>query len=157
MTFEYLRTEDGQFKCPNCPFTKKNQSTVHMHIKAKHSGTFKHKCEHCNYETAAKQTLDNHIVAKHPNEVEEKKKEFVCPEECCQFESFTKAGLRSHYLLKHLSAETNKFLGTTESGSTQCTHCGTGFKSKPSFIYHLVNCLPDDIKASNNAKVGLCI
>ena len=157
MTFEYLRTADGDFQCPHCPFTKKNQSTVHMHIKAKHSGTFKHKCGHCNYETSAKQTLDNHISAKHPDEAQAKEKEFICPETCCEFESLTKAGLRSHYLLKHLSAETNKFLGKTNAGDIQCTHCGSEFKSKPSYIYHVVNCLPENVKSSAAAKVGLCI
>lgn len=157
MTFDYLRTEDGSFQCPHCNFTKKNQSTVHMHIKAKHSGTFKHKCQHCNYETCAKQTLDNHIIAKHPTEAGNKDKEFICPDLCCSFESLTKAGLRSHYLLKHLPNETNKFLGKTDAGDIQCTHCGSEFKSKPSFIYHLVNCLPEEVKSSQNAKTGLCI
>jgi hypothetical protein len=157
MTFEYLRTTDGSFQCPHCDFTKKNQSTVHMHIKAKHMGAFKHKCEHCNYETSAKQTLDNHIAAKHPEHAGEKKKEFVCPESCCGFESMTKAGLRSHYLLKHLPAETAKFQGKTEAGNIQCTHCGTQFNSKPSFIYHLVNCLPADLLSADNVKKGLCV
>jgi hypothetical protein len=69
----------------------------------------------------------------------------------------TKAGLRSHYLLKHLPTETTKFQGKTACGNIQCTHCGTQFKSKPSFVYHLVNCLPDDVKSSDNAKKGLCI
>lgn len=156
MTFEYLRTEAGEFQCPHCDFVKKNQSTVHMHIRAKHSGAFKHKCQHCNYECPAKQTLDNHILAKHPEHTEEKVKEFVCPETSCQFESLTKAGLRSHYLLKHLSKEAHQFLGKTETG-IQCTHCGDSFKSKPSFIYHVVGCLPDDVKSSANAKKGLCI
>jgi len=128
MTFEYLRTADGSFQCPHCDFTKKNQSTVHMHIKAKHMGAFKHKCEHCNYETSAKQTLDNHIAAKHPEHAGEKKKEFVCPESCCGFES-----------------------------NIQCTHCGTQFNSKPSFIYHLVNCLPADLLSADNVKKGLCV
>jgi len=156
MTFDYLRTEDGSFQCCHCNFTKKNQSTVHMHIKAKHSGTFKHKCEHCNYETNFKQTLDNHLVAKHPEHCQNKDKEFVCPEDC-GFESLTKAGLRSHYLLKHLSSETAKFLGKTESGGIQCTHCGDGFKSKPSYVYHLVSCLPENLKSLANVKKGLCI
>jgi hypothetical protein len=81
----------------------------------------------------------------------------VCPELCCSFESLTKAGLRSHYLLKHLPTETNKFLGKTQAGEIQCTHCGSEFKSKSSYIYHVVSCLPDEVKSSANAKAGLCI
>jgi hypothetical protein len=60
-------------------------------------------------------------------------------------------------LLKHLPNETNKFLGKTNAGEIQCTHSGSEFKSKPSYIYHVVNCLPEDVKASANAKAGLCI
>jgi len=156
MTFEYIRTADGEFQCPHCPFTKKNQSTVHMHIKAKHSGTYKHKCEHCNYETNFKQALDNHINARHPEDTDNVSKEYVCPEGC-GFESLTKAGLRSHYLLKHLASEVAKFYGKKECGQIQCTSCGSEFKSKPSYIYHLVNCLSEEIKSIENVKKGLCI
>ena len=153
MTFDYIRTESGDFQCPHCEFTKKNQSTVHMHIKAKHNGTFKHKCEHCNYECAARQTLENHVISKHPEQVDVVR-EFACP--CCTFESLTKGGLRSHYLLKHLAKYVSTYFAKTDEG-IQCSHCGTGFNSKPSFIYHLVNCLPNEVKADPVAKKGLCI
>jgi hypothetical protein len=156
MTFEYIRTETGEFQCPHCPFVKKNQSTVHMHIKAKHSGAFKHKCEHCTYECPARQTLENHMAAKHPDQLENRAREFVCPDTCCGFQSLTKAGLRSHYLLKHLSEHTNKYLGKTDTG-IQCTHCGTDFQSKPSYVYHLALCLPSDITSNAIVKKGLCI
>ena len=125
-----------------------------MHIKAKHSGTFKHKCEHCTYECPEKQALDRHIIAKHP-EHGEKEKEFVCPDACCEFESLTKAGLRSHYLLKHMASHVAKFLGKSDNG-IQCTHCGNEFKSKPSFVYHLPGCLPESVK-TDSVKEGLCI
>ena len=157
MTFKYIRLENGDFQCPHCDFSKRLQSTVNMHIKAKHSGTFKHKCEHCNYECPAKQTLDNHVISKHPEHAEEKPREFVCPEKCCGFDSLTKAGLRSHYLLKHLSKETAAFLGKTTDGGIQCTNCGDPFKSKPSYVYHLAGCLPDSVKSSEKVKKGLCI
>ena len=156
MTFEYIRTETGEFQCPHCDFTKKNQSTVHMHIKAKHSGAFKHKCEHCAYECPARQTLDNHMAAKHPDQLDQRVREFVCPHTTCCFQSLTKGGLRSHYLLKHLSGYTNKYLGKTEEG-IQCSHCGTDFHSKPSYVYHLVNCLPEEVRANPIIKKGLCI
>ena len=156
MTFEYIRTEDGEYQCPHCPFKKKNQSTVHMHIKAKHTGSFKHKCEHCNYECAARQTLENHVAAKHPDQLQEKVREFACPHEGCAFESLTKAGLRSHYLLKHLSKYTNMYLGKTDTG-IQCSHCGTGFQSKPSYVYHVPACLPEEIRSDPVVKKGLCI
>jgi len=157
MTFDYIRTNSGEFQCPHCPFIKKNQSTVHMHIKAKHSGSFKHKCEHCPYECPARQTLENHIAAKHPDQLENRIREFSCPHSSCNFQSLTKGGLRSHYLLKHLAGYTNKYLGKTESEGIQCTHCGTDFQSKPSFVYHLVNCLPAEVTTNPIIKRGLCI
>ena len=143
MVFTYERTANGDFKCPHCDFVKTNQSTVHMHIVAKHSGTYKHKCKDCNYETSIKQTLDNHIAARHPDRLKEAPKEFECIE--CDFKSQKKAGLRSHYLLKHLTTEVTNILGKTEEGHCQCTHCGTLFKSKPAFVYHTPGCLPVNV------------
>ena len=85
MVFTYERTANGDFKCPHCDFVKTNQSTVHMHIVAKHSGTYKHKCKDCNYETSIKQTLDNHIAARHPDRLKEAPKEFECMD--CDFKT----------------------------------------------------------------------
>ena len=124
-----------------------------MHIRAKHGGTFKHKCEHCTYETAVKQNLDNHINVKHPENTTPREKEFECPS--CPYESLTKGGLRSHFILKHLTKELNEFLGKTEKGEIQCTSCGELFKSKPAFVYHIVGCLPEDVKVRDECRVGL--
>jgi len=155
--YEYIRTDTGEFICPHCNVVKKIQSTMNMHYKARHDGTFKHKCKHCPYETSTKQTLDKHTLAKHPNHVKDKPKPFDCPFESCEFHSITKAGLRSHYLLKHLSKEVVKYLGKTESGDVQCSGCGEQFASKPAYVYHLVGCLPEDILAHENVKKGLGI
>jgi uncharacterized C2H2 Zn-finger protein len=144
MVFSYIRTEAGEYKCPHCDYVKKNQSTVHMHIRAKHSGTFKHKCDTCEYETTTKQNLEKHILSKHPEENTPVEKDHKC---CmCTFETRTKAGLRSHYMLKHLTTETNEMMGKTETNQIQCTMCGEEFKSKPAFIYHAPKCLDDDTK-----------
>ena len=139
MVYEYTKNSEGEYICPHCNVTKKNQSTMHMHYKANHDGALKHKCRSCTYESATKQGLDNHINAKHPENAENIK-QFSCPNEGCNFESLTKGGLRSHYLLRHLSKEVNKYLGKNETG-IQCTGCGNEFASKPSFVYHLVGCL----------------
>lgn len=153
MAYEYIKTSDGKYVCPHCNEVKKNQSTMHMHYKANHDGALKHKCKDCDYETATKQTLENHILAKHRGVNEERVKEFTC--NSCDFESVTRAGLRSHYLLRHLSKEVAKYLGKTEGGEVQCTCCGTEFNSKPSFIYHLVKCLPKEVLDRNEVKEAL--
>ena len=155
MAYEYIKTPEGNYVCPHCNEVKKNQSTMHMHYKANHDGNLKHKCKDCDYETATKQTLDNHILAKHPVNNQERVKEFDCPS--CEFESVSRAGLRSHYLLRHLSKEVNEYFGKSESGEIQCTGCGNEFSSKPSFVYHLAKCLPQDILSKGEVKEALGI
>ena len=155
MAYEYIKTPEGNYVCPHCNEVKKNQSTMHMHYKANHDGNLKHKCKDCDYETATKQTLDNHILAKHPVNNQERVKEFDCPS--CEFESVSRAGLRSHYLLRHLSKEVNEYFGKSESGEIQCTGCGNEFSSKPSFVYHLAKCLPQDILSKDEVKEALGI
>ncbi len=156
MPFQYIRTDEGDYQCPYCDYTKANQSTVHMHIKAKHSGTFKYKCEHCAYESLAKQNLENHIQSKHPTTCQESNKTITCPHEGCKFICRTKAQLRSHYLLKHLSDKINALLKKTET-MFQCIKCQDEFKSKSAFVYHCVNCLPETVADNPNHCVGLAL
>jgi hypothetical protein len=153
--FTYIRTADT-VQCPHCDYVRpiKNISSVHEHIKAKHSGTFKHKCKHCPYESAVKQNLDSHILSRHPEHSEKKQKEFVCPADC-PYAANTRGQLRSHYLLKHLTDEVNNIMGTTQNGQIICTCCGADFKSKPAFVYHVVNCLPPQILADEEVRQGL--
>ena len=152
MVYEYQKTAEG-YVCVHCNIVKKNQSTMHMHYKANHDGTHKHKCKHCTYESSTKQTLDNHVHARHPEEAEEEIKQFACP--TCKFESLSKAGLRSHYLLRHLSKEVQKYFGKSETG-IQCTACGVGFASKPSYVYHLVGCMNiEELTAQDRKGLGL--
>jgi hypothetical protein len=153
--FTYIRTADT-VQCPHCDYVRpiKNISSVHEHIKAKHSGSFKHKCKHCPYESAVKQNLDSHILSRHPEYSEKKQKEFVCPADC-PYAANTRGQLRSHYLLKHLTSEVNSVLGTTQNGQIICTCCGADFKSKPAFVYHVVNCLSPDILADEEVRQGL--
>lgn len=155
--FTYVRTADGNVKCPHCDYIRplKNISSVHEHIKAKHSGTFKHKCKYCCYESAVKQNLDSHIMSRHPEHSLKKQKEHVCPSEDCEYAANTRGQLRSHYLLKHLTKELQTLLGTTQEGHIQCTCCGSQFKSKPSFVYHSVTCLSPDLLTDKEVQDGL--
>jgi KRAB domain-containing zinc finger protein len=156
MPYQYKRTAEGEYKCPYCDYSKQLQSTVHMHIKAKHSGTFKFKCDHCDYETISKQCLDNHLYAKHPSTCEKDDNEVKCPHEGCKYTCRTKGHLRSHYLLKHLSEQVNALM-TKKEECIGCTSCQGTFKSKPSFIYHCVNCLPDSVADNENHCIGLAL
>ena len=153
--FDYVKTEDGYFQCPHCNEKKRLMSTMHMHYRAYHDGTFKHKCKHCNFETSTKQTLDNHILAKHPTQCKEKRKEFACPHENCDYKGHTKSSLRSHYLLRHLHQEVSELYGMTENHEICCTACGELFASKPAFNYHVVKCLPPSITQDCHAREAL--
>jgi len=155
MVYVYEKTSSGEYSCPHCNVVKKNQTTMHMHYKANHDGALKHKCRDCDYETATKQALDNHINAKHPERCEKQVKKFECPCDNCGFESLTKAGLRSHYILRHLSKYVTMYFGKKEDGNISCTCCGSDFISKPAFVYHLVNCLPAEVKEDRAHLVGL--
>ena len=128
---------------------------MHMHYKANHDGALKHKCKDCTYETATKQGLDNHIKARHPERIETQVKKHGCPCGDCKFESLTKAGLRSHYIIRHLSNYVTTYIGKDEEGGITCTGCGQGFTSKPAFIYHLVNCLPEVVLSDTAHRTGL--
>ncbi len=156
--FEYTKTEDGWYVCPHCNERKRLISTMNMHYHAHHDGTFKHKCKHCNYETSAKQTLDNHILSKHPEHCTQVVQQMECPCQGCDYRSHKKAALRSHYILKHLNKEVAELCGC-EAGSKSicCTVCGETFRSKPSFTYHVVSCLPPDLLQQTEVRQGLCL
>jgi hypothetical protein len=140
--FEYRILDSGEYGCMFCDKSSKNQTTIHMHIRAKHMGDFKFKCEHCDYEAALKQHLDCHMAAKH-TDVKEIEKNFEC---LCGTSFRTKAQLRSHYLLKHLNEEVEELYLKGEGGKCSCSECGDEFKSKPAFIYHVPHCFSPEIR-----------
>lgn len=42
-----------------------------------------------------------------------------------------------------------------QNGQIICTCCGSDFKSKPAFVYHVVNCLPPELLANDEVRQGL--
>ena len=157
MPYEYVRLADGSFQCPHCEYTKTYQSAVHMHITAKHSGAFKHKCPAtgCLREFAQKQPLTAHIAASHPELLETPAAQYPCPHTGCNKEFRLKQQVRSHYMVKHRGAEIRKLLGTTDEGELMCTHCGKICNSMPAFTYHVVACLPAEIRNCDEIANGL--
>ena len=149
--FKYIKTATG-YQCPFCDYERELQSTVHMHIKIKHSECVKYKCEHCDYETPVKSTLENHIQNKHSEKAV--LKEHSCPK--CEHSCKTEAQLRSHYILKHLTTAFNK-LFKTENDKISCTSCQRCFKSRSAFVYHSVGCLPEECSIYAADRIGLCL
>ena len=58
-------------------------------------------------------------------------------------------------MVKHRGAEIRKLLGTTEEGELMCTHCGKICNSMPAFTYHVVACLPAEIRNCDEIANGL--
>jgi hypothetical protein len=126
-----------------------------MHIRAKHSGAFKQKCAHCEYETTTRANLENHLVNKHPEQANKVViKDQNCPK--CLYECRTEAQLRSHYILKHLTSHFENLLVKKEK-IFECKSCKKDFKSRASFVYHCVGCLPDSATMYADDRIGLCL
>ena len=156
MVYQYIHREDGKIQCPHCEFANVHQSTVHMHITAKHSGAFKHKCTKCSSEFAQKQLLTNHIQSKHPELLEKPVKSYNCPCSAsgCTHTFLHKRQVRSHYLLKHCTKEMDTLFVKED---LSCSACKVKFNSKPHFTYHAVHCLPVELRRSKEIVEGLGI
>jgi hypothetical protein len=148
MVFEYQKNTDGLFVCPHCNTTKKNQNTMHYHLK-KHEGTLPHSCKHCTKKFLHKNMLDLHISARHPDTTKSTHT-FKCPYQNCEYKSLTKANRLIHFMRLHYP-EANKLLTISESESDterentiSCKKCSKEFNSTTSFYYHIDRCSPPD-------------
>ena len=107
-----MRDSDGHLQCSydKCSFKPKatpahphgNPSTMHYHIKTKHTGEFAHVCSVCKHGFLHAMTLQTHMAARHPEVRQATTLEtYRCPLDNCDFESLTKANRRIHFLRKH--------------------------------------------------------
>ena len=135
----YKKNEDGHYECVYCGVVKKNQNTMHYHMK-KHSGILPHKCKHCDKTFLQKKSLDLHIQSKHPHTLISVD-EHACPSTDCSFQSRTTANLQIHYMRIHCK---DLCAFTMKNCVVECANCGTDFASKSSFFYHMIYCNPPD-------------
>jgi len=133
MTFEYQKNAAGEFVCGICQAVKKNQNTMHYHIKS-HAGKYPFSCKICNKGFLQQQSLTVHNAALHSTD----NTSLACP--CCDFETLTKANRIIHYVRKHCAEEVTKALHMKE-GVFQCTLCDKELKSNTAFHYHVAGCL----------------
>lgn len=158
MTLKYIKNEDGHFVCPypGCGFTKKNQSTLHYHMK-KHEEQLEHICKTCKKQFLQKQTLDLHIRSKHPELLKDSssaEKKFKCPFDDCDFSALTKGNCIIHCLRVHCQDEINKImLKNNETKTISCNECGCEFHSSCSFYYHCKKCVNLDEKNEKYQKI----
>lgn len=145
MKLTYIKTADGMYKCPHCPFTSGPQSTMHYHMKREHcEGELKFKCKHCQKKFVQQSLLDLHMNSWHPQEVakREKKNVFCCPHPECNVQDLRKGNIISHFCRIHLKDLVDKALKPSSDGcAISCSCCNQTFKSKPSFNYHVFRCV----------------
>jgi len=133
MPFIYQKNEAGDFVCPTCGITKKNQNTMHYHMKA-HEGNLPFVCTTCKKGFLQSQSLHVHMLTVHSNG----QKDLKCP--CCPFKTTTKANRVIHYVRKHCQDILEKAL-TIREGVYCCNHCKKECNSNTAFHYHVATCL----------------
>ena len=130
MPYAYEKNAEGLFVCTICKETKKNQNTMHYHMKT-HEGHLPFKCQTCKEEFLHSQTLALHISARHSkNEANY----MTCPS--CPFKSLTKSNCIVHFMRRHCEEEVKQF---SKNGLT-CS-CGKVCNSNTAFLYHISQCI----------------
>ena len=123
MPMKYIKDDEGNFVCPypNCGFTKRNQSTLHYHMK-KHEEELSYTCKVCKKGFLQKQNLELHIRSKHP-EIQESNdtKKFKCPFDTCDFTALTKGNCVIHCLRVHFQDEIDSIM--TKDNETKMIYC----------------------------------
>ena len=152
MPLKYIKDDDGNFVCPDCGIKKKNQNTMHYHMK-KHEEQLTHICKACKKGFLQKQTLDLHIRSKHPELLKEdtsSEKKYKCPFDNCEFSALTKGNCVIHCLRVHFQDEINNLMTKdNETKMIYCNECNKEFRSSCAFYYHCKSCMnfnKDDIK-----------
>ena len=134
MTYVYQKNAAGEFVCTICSTVKKNQNTMHYHMKG-HEGKSPFECKLCNKGFLQSQSLAVHMAARHPSQ---EQKQLACP--CCPFTTVTKANRIIHYVRKHCQEDLAKALVITD-GIYTCKLCEKDMKSNTAFHYHVASCL----------------
>ena len=139
MPIKYTKNVEGDFVCPHCQFTAKNQSTMHYHMK-KHSNDLKFDCRHCDKTFLQKSSLLVHMRFKHAQELREETA-FACPFDC-DFTSPVKGNCVIHIIRVHFQDELKEIMHPqADTKTVMCSGCDKEFKSNSAFIYHCKHCL----------------
>jgi hypothetical protein len=135
----YIRNEAGEFVCPTCGETKKNQNTMFYHMK-RHTGELSHACDLCDKRFLQKSGLDQHRLQAHPAADATM---WSCP--LCDHVCRVKANMLIHIGRKH-----GKDWIPPMSVDGCCTGCERSFASVTAYCYHAVGCFkaPEDLAAS---------
>lgn len=140
MVYQYVRNENGDFVCQHCQIIKKNQNTMHYHLK-NHDGDLPHECKHCKQRFLHFRILNLHIAARHSDEKSDKEQEhFECPYIGCSYSSLTKGNRRTHYFRKHMKDIIDNTFQKNDKVYT-CLSCNKEMNSQGSLYYHFGQCV----------------
>jgi hypothetical protein len=132
MVYTYTKNANGDFLCTICGETKKNQNTMHYHMK-KHEGKLPFECSICHKEFLHSSVLSLHMTARHSKEPPGT---LSCP--VCPFKTLTKANRILHFVRHHCTEEIQKFTSTS-STQNHCPTCSKECNSSTAFLYHVVS------------------
>ena len=124
--YVYTKNAEGEYVCPVCKVTKKNQNTMHYHLKS-HEGHLPYTCTTCKKEFLHSQTLAVHVAARHSTGDNSLK----CP--LCPHKTLTKANRIIHFMRKHCTEE----IAALKVADHTCPKCTKVCNSSTAFIYHL--------------------
>jgi len=127
MPYTYQKNVDGLYVCMICKVVKKNQNTMHYHMK-NHECHLPFECKFCKKEFLHSQTLDLHIAARH---VKEEAATLKCP--CCPYKTLTRGNRIIHYMRKHCGEEIKQF----STAGLSCPTCEKECNSQTAFLYHI--------------------
>ena len=149
MPIKYTKNEQGEFVCPHCETTTKNQNTMHYHMK-RHMNDMKYECKHCDKVFLQKQSLVVHMRFKHTDELTDA---YQCPFDC-DFTSPVKGNCVIHIIRVHFQDELKQIMfPQADTKTILCGGCNEEFKSNSSFIYHCKRCL--DLKEDTEKNLAL--
>ena len=143
----YKRDENGHLLCHLCEFRPRataahplgNPSTLHYHLKKKHTTESSHVCKHCGNGFLHKIALETHIASRHP-QANQPVEMVRCNHPGCDYESLTRGNLEIHKARKHYDDVVSRCLLHTEVENKivyHCVCCSTDYKSTSAFLYHI--------------------
>ncbi len=135
MPYEYVKNAQGEYVCPHCGATERNQSTMHYHLK-RHEARLPHVCPHCRKEFLQRGSLAVHLQARHTSRPAAKA--YSCP--CCEQTCSSKDACAVHFLRKHCRDAVATLLekaAVVAEDSYCCQACNKLSNSSKAFLSHL--------------------
>jgi KRAB domain-containing zinc finger protein len=150
MVYEYKKNNDGNYVCTVCSEVKKNQNTMHYHMK-KHEGKQSYECKSCDKKFYQKYALDDHIKLNHSKEP---LVEIKCPFDDCSQSFVKKEHCRIHIARNHVKKELEPLIEKkNDSKIHTCLTCEKNYNSYPAILYHAMDHLKEDSLLKDKLKI----